>query len=470
MFLNDSKTLFYPYLVFCLNNLIFNNIVTKKNITIIQTFNIRTEYERVKKKSKDLVAENNIDLDYTATITIWNGKNLCGLTKIHKINEHDIPDNKRRFAQSQQFVVKNRLKKCLNVKHEKIFKVAFIIDNFHIFCLFWDLRGLYQVSLSDKNVDLVQNEYDKAVELNGELSQFVKLDAFLQKISQTDYLAKFILGFVDGNHADLPTLYVITICRTEILTQIADLNRLKNTLYLIPKVVWILVENKPEKSSKLATFIEESELESIHLNTNSNLEIDLMNTGLKWLRLNYKNLNGIVLFASSQGSYDIFRLYEHIIRTKKVSVWPVGFAKKSFYQRPVCVKDKLVSWNCAGNCSKNDLIDPSSFSIHLNETYLDFILKLVDFDQIEPVKIENCTRILVWNTKTNPAVLHYKTGRNKTYNQNLLSLFVLILLNIVQQTLWYNKKRAKVKCLTLGNMDSSISQILPIPPKFKFFI
>lgn len=125
-------------------------------------------------------------------------------------------------------------------------------------------------------------------------------------------MAKFVLGFVDGNHADLPTLYVITICRTEILTQIADLNRLKNTLYLIPKVVWILVENKPEKSSKLATFIEESELESIHLNTNSNLEIDLMNTGLKWLRLNYKNLNGIVLFASSQGSYDIFRLYEHV--------------------------------------------------------------------------------------------------------------------------------------------------------------
>lgn len=87
-------------------------------------------------------------------------------------------------------------------------------------------------------------------------------------------------------------------------------------------------------------------------------------------------------------------------------MWPVGFAKKSFYQRPVCVKDKLVSWNCAGNCSKNDLIDPSSFSIHLkllvknkiyieSETYLDFILKLVDFDQIEPVKIENCTRVII---------------------------------------------------------------------------
>ncbi|RNA03477.1 hypothetical protein BpHYR1_034978 [Brachionus plicatilis] len=26
------------------------------------------------------------------------------------------------------------------------------------------------------------------------------------------------------------------------------------------------------------------------------------------------------------------------------------------------------------------------------------------------------------------------------------------------------------KCLTLGNIDSSISQILPSPPKFKFFI
>lgn len=110
----------------------------------------------------------------------------------------------------------------------------------------------------------------------------------------------------------LPTLYVISPCRTEILTELADLNRLKNTLYLVPKLVWILVENKPQKSFKLAEFITESELEVIHLNKDSDLQIDLMNKGIEWLRENHENLNGVVYFANPQGSYDIIHLYVHV--------------------------------------------------------------------------------------------------------------------------------------------------------------
>lgn len=86
-------------------------------------------------------------------------------------------------------------------------------------------------------------------------------------------------------------------------------------------------------------------------------------------------------------------------------VWPVGFARNSLYQRPVCVQDKIVAWNCAGNCSRNDLIESSAFAVNLellvlkkfffeSETYLDFILKFVSFSQLEPVQIENCTRVI----------------------------------------------------------------------------
>lgn len=93
-----------------------------------------------------------------------------------------------------------------------------------------------------------------------------------------------------------------------------------------------------------------------------------------------------------------------MIRSKTVTVWPVGFAKNSFYQRPVCVGNRIVSWNCAGICNKFDLIEPSSFSMHLkllissniyfeNEVYLDLVLKLISITQMEPILIQNCTRV-----------------------------------------------------------------------------
>lgn len=94
-----------------------------------------------------------------------------------------------------------------------------------------------------------------------------------------------------------------------------------------------------------------------------------------------------------------------MIRSKTVTVWSVAFAKNSLYQRPVCVGNRIVSWNCAGNCHKNELIESSSFSIHFkllisskvffeNEFYLEFILKMVSINQLEPILIENCTKVI----------------------------------------------------------------------------
>lgn len=133
----------------------------------------------------------------------------------------------------------------------------------------------------------------------------------MNDISKINYLNKFVLNKVEI-YDTLPTLYVITICKMDIITEIADLNRLGNTLSLIPKLVWILVENKSKKSFRLARFIAETELEIVHLNRNSLHEFELMNTGLEWIRNNEKNFNGIVFFANTQSSYDMVQLYEYV--------------------------------------------------------------------------------------------------------------------------------------------------------------
>lgn len=133
----------------------------------------------------------------------------------------------------------------------------------------------------------------------------------MSRVRKINYFTKSVLDKVE-NYDTLPTLYVITICSVDILTEIADLNRLSNTLLLVPKVLWILVENKLEKSSRLVGFIAETELEIVHLNRNLAREFELMNAGIEWLRNNIKSSDGIVFFANTQGSYDLIPIYEHV--------------------------------------------------------------------------------------------------------------------------------------------------------------
>ena len=64
---------------------------------------------------------------------------------------------------------------------------------------------------------------------------------------------------------DLPTIYIITPTDSSRITQLAALTRMRNTLRLVPKIFWIVIENNFKKSQKLRIFLEESNIPNVHL-------------------------------------------------------------------------------------------------------------------------------------------------------------------------------------------------------------
>jgi galactosylgalactosylxylosylprotein 3-beta-glucuronosyltransferase 3 len=139
----------------------------------------------------------------------------------------------------------------------------------------------------------------------------------------------------------MPIIYIITPTNNRRVTQLADLTRMRNTLWLVPKVVWILVEDNDYKTDKIKNFLEYSKLDYVHLAERTPDEMLIKssekewtkprgvlqrNKAINWLRDNSDsiNLNGVVYFADDDNTYDI-RLFEEMRYTKKVSVWPVAF-------------------------------------------------------------------------------------------------------------------------------------------------
>lgn len=64
----------------------------------------------------------------------------------------------------------------------------------------------------------------------------------------------------------MPIIYIITPTDNKHVTQLADLTRMRNTLWLVPKVVWILIEDSSYKTKKIEKFLEYSKISYVHLN------------------------------------------------------------------------------------------------------------------------------------------------------------------------------------------------------------
>lgn len=125
------------------------------------------------------------------------------------------------------------------------------------------------------------------------------------------------------NYDNMPTIYVITPTYTR-ATQIADLTRLKNTLSLVPKIVWIIVEDSLIKTDKITIFTYESNMDIVHLNEktlfmppqrmrSSHRGVEQRNRALQWIKEN-KPENAILYFADDDNSYDI-RLFEEVLNS-----------------------------------------------------------------------------------------------------------------------------------------------------------
>ncbi|CAI8034528.1 Galactosylgalactosylxylosylprotein 3-beta-glucuronosyltransferase 2 [Geodia barretti] len=158
----------------------------------------------------------------------------------------------------------------------------------------------------------------------------------------------------------LPAVFVITPTHT-CTTQKVDLTSLCQTLSLVPKLTWIVVEDSRTKTKLVSHLLSKCMVESVHLSVATSTKyksslpwplyrmfgtvrgVEQRNAGLRWLRENYhpKNSSGVVYFIDDDNKIDV-RLFSEIRKTKEVSVFNVGFAGGVYYEGPVCGEDGRV--------------------------------------------------------------------------------------------------------------------------------
>ena len=131
----------------------------------------------------------------------------------------------------------------------------------------------------------------------------------------------------------MPVIYLITPTNNRRKAQLADLTRLRNTLWLVPKIVWIIVEDSRTKTNKISNFLSYSKIPYVHLTAETPDDLVIKskdkswakprgvlqrNKALTWLRDNKQDidLNGVVYFADDDNTYDI-RLFEEVIALEK---------------------------------------------------------------------------------------------------------------------------------------------------------
>ena len=118
---------------------------------------------------------------------------------------------------------------------------------------------------------------------------------------------------------DLPMIYAITPTYKR-FTQKADLTRLSQTFMHIPNFHWIIVEDAEKTSELVRNLLDIKKIRFTHLAVKTQAKllkkendphwkrhrgVDQRNLGLKWIRENIKNTNGVVYLADDDNTYDI---------------------------------------------------------------------------------------------------------------------------------------------------------------------
>ncbi len=154
------------------------------------------------------------------------------------------------------------------------------------------------------------------------------------------------------------------------------------------------------------------------------------NEGIAWIRSNIdpNKTTGVVYFADDDNTYSL-EVFEEMRYTDTVSVWPVAFLGGLRYEAPLIRDGKVVSWLSAWRPDRRFATDMASFALNLKllfrypkanfrpdvklgmletEFLTAFQLTLAD---LEP-KADNCTKVMVWHTKTEKPDLHSEGNLN----------------------------------------------------------
>ena len=158
----------------------------------------------------------------------------------------------------------------------------------------------------------------------------------MSKFTNISFPISYSLNFYEKYH-EMPVIYLITPTNNRRKAQLADLTRLRNTLWLVPKIVWIIVEDSRTKTHKMSDFLSYSKIPYVHLTEvtpddqiiqpdektwSKPRGVFQRNKGLAWLRDNQQHidLNGVVYFADDDNTYDI-RLFEEVMAfTNRIAI------------------------------------------------------------------------------------------------------------------------------------------------------
>ncbi|XP_014671855.1 PREDICTED: galactosylgalactosylxylosylprotein 3-beta-glucuronosyltransferase 1-like [Priapulus caudatus] len=254
----------------------------------------------------------------------------------------------------------------------------------------------------------------------------------------------------DGDES-VPTIYVITPTYWRPVQE-AELTRLSHTFQLVPKLHWIVIEDSNTTTKLVGDLLRRSLLtytrlhvatpQAYKLPANPKLSwvhprgVLQRNLGLQWLRTNLdaEKQKGVVYFADDDNTYDQ-ALFEEMRSTKTVSVWPVGLVGGLLVEGPLVEGGKVVSWNSVWKRHRPFPIDMAGFAINLrlllNHPNVAFKLKaeigyqeslllkeIVTISELEP-RADNCSKVLVWHTRTEAPKLDQENNGSYIFQPNL---------------------------------------------------
>ena len=225
----------------------------------------------------------------------------------------------------------------------------------------------------------------------------------------------------------LPILYIITPTYTR-REQVVEMVRMSHTLLHLNNIVWIIAEDSQKCSPLVEKMLQRFKIPYVHLvspmpkmyakEKYKPRGVASRRAGVDWVLKNHpKDQDGVVYFADDDNTYDL-SLFDEIRKTKKVSVFPVGFVGSKGspgITSPIVLNGKVTGFSDDWFASRMFPVDMAGFAINVNflasRTQAsmpfwagyeeDVFIQTLDIklDELEPLANE-CTEILVWHTKT----------------------------------------------------------------------
>lgn len=229
-----------------------------------------------------------------------------------------------------------------------------------------------------------------------------------------------------ANLSSLPIIYAITPTYSRPV-QKAELTRLAQAFRQVPRFHWVVVEDASSRSELVSRFLARCGVAAythLHIFTPRRFKragmpraTEQRNAALTWLRQHRGRRDaGVVFFADDDNTYSL-ELFDEMRSTKGVSVWPVGLVGGRAYERPLVSGGKVVGWYTGWRPDRPFATDMAGFAVNLQVILSnpraqfkrrgsqpgmqesDFLRQITKVSELEP-KANNCTRVLVWHTRT----------------------------------------------------------------------